>query len=302
MIIVEKKSNSDIKIEGHVMDNPENGKTDPLPFINPLIPGDVVDHDRVYQIFRGTPEGGMRRSHKTNTLVLVSDHTKAIYDDRWIGDTFHFTGMGRLGDQSLNFQQNKTLKESQVNGINSHLFEVFIPNNYVYIGEVYLAEEPYTETQPDKHRCPRQVYVFPLKLKSPQDKPVIEEEIIQKKEEYQQKKAIKLSNSDLEEKARHSRKIVGIREVKATRYERNPYVGEHAKRRAEGLCQLCGKPAPFVDKNGSPYLETHHIQWLSRGGEDSIENTVALCPNCHKRMHILDLDTDKAILASKIGN
>lgn len=32
--------------------------------------------------------------------------------------------------------------------------------------------------------------------------------------------------------------------------------------------------------------------WLSRGGEDSIANTVALCPNCHTRMHILDKPED----------
>lgn len=49
-----------------------------------------------------------------------------------------------------------------------------------------------------------------------------------------------------------------------------------------------------------PYLETHHIVWLARGGEDTIFNTVALCPNCHKRMHILDLEADKTKLLSKI--
>ncbi|WP_429628901.1 HNH endonuclease [Tunturiibacter psychrotolerans] len=37
-----------------------------------------------------------------------------------------------------------------------------------------------------------------------------------------------------------------------------------------------------------PYLECHHIVWLARGGDDTIENTVAMCPNCHRRMHVLD--------------
>ena len=45
-------------------------------------------------------------------------------------------------------------------------------------------------------------------------------------------------------------------------------------------------------KNGEPYLETHHIVWLSEGGEDSIENTVALCPNCHRKMHVVNLQED----------
>lgn len=54
-----------------------------------------------------------------------------------------------------------------------------------------------------------------------------------------------------------------------------------------------------MNKQGEPYLETHHIVWLARGGEDSIENTVALCPNCHKKMHVLDLPTDVAKIMTK---
>lgn len=76
-------------------------------------------------------------------------------------------------------------------------------------------------------------------------------------------------------------------------YERNAYVSEYAKRRANGVCQLCKKEAPFKNKDGEPYLETHHIEWLSRGGTDTLDNTVALCPNCHRKMHVLDLEVDK---------
>lgn len=69
---------------------------------------------------------------------------------------------------------------------------------------------------------------------------------------------------------------------------RNPYVAEYAKRKANGICQLCMRQAPFNKPNGDPYLESHHIIWLSKGGNDAIENTVALCPNCHRKMHIVD--------------
>ena len=59
-----------------------------------------------------------------------------------------------------------------------------------------------------------------------------------------------------------------------------------------GKCELCRQPAPFQKKNGEPYLETHHIIWLAKGGEDTVNNTVALCPNCHKKMHSLNLQSD----------
>ena len=70
------------------------------------------------------------------------------------------------------------------------------------------------------------------------------------------------------------------------------YRKESHKRRSKGICDLCGKPAPFNDRNGNPYLESHHIVWLSKGGKDEIDNVVALCPNCHRSMHVLNRDED----------
>lgn len=78
-------------------------------------------------------------------------------------------------------------------------------------------------------------------------------------------------------------------------FTRSAEVVRITKERARGVCQLCKKEAPFHDKKGQPYLETHHVIWLSRGGADSTDNTVALCPNCHTRIHVLDdpMDTEK---------
>lgn len=75
-------------------------------------------------------------------------------------------------------------------------------------------------------------------------------------------------------------------------FYRDPDVNRYAKSLAAGKCELCGKPAPFTDLEGNPYLETHHVKWLSRGGTDTIDNVVALCPNCHSRMHVLDDNED----------
>ena len=83
------------------------------------------------------------------------------------------------------------------------------------------------------------------------------------------------------------------KEIRSVSYfVRSAAVMKDTKARANGICQLCEKPAPFRDNNGNPYLETHHIVWLSRGGEDSMNNTVALCPNCHAKMHIRDDEAD----------
>lgn len=81
---------------------------------------------------------------------------------------------------------------------------------------------------------------------------------------------------------------------------RSADVVKETRKRANGICQYCGQPAPFNDTKGEPYLEVHHIIWLSRGGKDSTDNTAALCPNCHARMHILDGQEDAEKLLKRI--
>lgn len=87
--------------------------------------------------------------------------------------------------------------------------------------------------------------------------------------------------------------------VTSTAYDRREDVARFTKLRANGKCQLCGQSAPFNDKDGDPYLECHHIQWLSEDGSDSPDNTAALCPNCHRKMHILNREEDREKLLKK---
>lgn len=78
--------------------------------------------------------------------------------------------------------------------------------------------------------------------------------------------------------------------------KRSPDVAAYTRQRANGVCDLCGQNAPFIDKNGIPYLESHHLITLSEGGPDVIFNTVALCPNCHRKIHMLASHDDKMFL------
>jgi 5-methylcytosine-specific restriction protein A len=259
----------------------------------------VINNEQLCQTFGCSPQGGMRRSLKTNTLVLISNHVESIYDDRWLGGVFHYTGMGQKGDQSLTFNQNKTLSESRSNGVEVHLFEVNKEKEYTYQGRVSLADDPYPETQPDQDKLDRIVYVFPLVLDGTRPSPLATTDFNQA-QKIREKKAKKLSDVDLFAKASKAPKKAGERTVTSTQYERDPYVSRLTKRRAKGICELCEQPAPFNDTSGEPYLETHHVDWLARGGEDSLSNTVALCPNCHRRMHVIDSAADKLKLKSKL--
>lgn len=71
-----------------------------------------------------------------------------------------------------------------------------------------------------------------------------------------------------------------------TTFARNPDVVVEALFRAKGDCQGCGNSAPFLKRSDDmPYLEVHHIIPLANDGPDTLENVIALCPNCHRKAH-----------------
>jgi 5-methylcytosine-specific restriction protein A len=248
--------------------------------------GQIVSNAELIEAFKCGNMGGMRRSRKTNSLVLISDPFKALYRDRWLGDVFHYTGMGKNGDQVIQGNQNKTLAESDSNGVEVFLFEVFTPKEYTFRGQVHLAEQPYQETQLGENGQPRKVWVFPLKAVAGLASLTLPESTYAQQEERLVKQAQKLSHEELKRRAKQAPRKPGTSQTSSQQYARDPHVTAFAKRRANGICQLCGNPAPFLSPDGEPYLECHHVIWLAQGGEDSIENTVALCPNCHRRVHV----------------
>lgn len=104
--------------------------------------GDIVDNDTICRAFLCSPQGGMRRSLRTKSLVLISGTKRSIHMDRWDGDVFHYTGMGLLGDQSLYDGQNWTLVSSPKNGVKVYLFTSLDKNRYRFEGQVELASDP----------------------------------------------------------------------------------------------------------------------------------------------------------------
>ncbi len=264
-----------------------------------FVKGHTYSNDEISSEFKCGNMGGMRRSRNTNSLILISDHTKGLYDDKWYGDILHYTGMGKTGNQSLDFMQNKTLAQSPSNDVAVFLFEVMEPKQYIFLGRVKLTDNPYQEQQRDEDGQPRNVWMFPLRLVDgiiP-----IEASLLEKQLEQRKKQAKKLPTEELYERVKaKKRKQASRRAVQTTQYSRDPDVAEYAKRRANGICQLCEKQAPFKDKNDDWFLVTHHIIWLSREGEDSIQNTVALCPNCHAKMHALGRPQDVEKLLQKV--
>lgn len=409
--------------------------------------GDNISNNEIKEIFKCSNQGGMRRSLETGTLVIISDHTKGLYQDKWEEGILYYTGMGQTGDQVLNGNQNKTLYYSDTNGVEVHLFEVVKKSVYTYRGIMKLESKPYRDKQVDVYGNMRMVWMFPLKAVSAlessinefnipetrlipmsssefedyntfeevQNKFFLEELITRERcaykyrekglksqnnalllfqynntiiasarldevvafedtedgvyrgayylypdsiqvfepitlrdfkivcpsfigfsqtkryieinclnailklielksqnyelsikskevvEDIAEKEAKQLSNKELLKRINNNKMPKITYRNKITTYPRDSNLKELIKRLADGNCQLCGQAAPFKDKSGSPYLEEHHVIRLADGGKDELANVVTLCPNCHRKIHILNVNTDKKTLEEAIN-
>ncbi len=96
----------------------------------------------------------------------------------------------------------------------------------------------------------------------------------------------KLDHNTRLERLKHANRKPEIIEIITRGYKRNPDVIVEVLHRANGKCEHCGRSAPFMrSSDNTPYLEVQHMKSLSEDGEDTIENAIAVCPNCHKEFH-----------------
>jgi len=73
--------------------------------------------------------------------------------------------------------------------------------------------------------------------------------------------------------------------AEAIQYQRDANVVSWVQAKANGSCESCGRKAPFVRDDGTPFLEVHHLRRLADGGSDTVTNAIAVCPNCHRELH-----------------
>lgn len=256
----------------------------------PLAINEVVNNQQLCEVFLCAPQGGMRKSNRTNTLTLISDKTK-LYDDRVDGEIYHYTGMGQNGNQKMS-GQNLTLAESDQNGVEIHFFEVMKQKEYTYRGQVELAGAPYQDQQKGQNGSQRLVWIFPLRLKDSNvkftklssiknDKQELQDEF----EEIQQVEKLSISTT---EKERLIKSRIGQGKFKKLLLER------------ECKCALCGVTDPRV------LIASHIKPWSESTNEERLDvnNGLLLCPN-HDALfdkHLISFDGLGKIVISETLN
>jgi 5-methylcytosine-specific restriction endonuclease McrA len=108
------------------------------------------------------------------------------------------------------------------------------------------------------------------------------------------------NDSPLTEEAQSPEERERRREMRLEAYRRDSKLVRDLKILYDGRCQIC-TAKPFDGRFGA-LTEGHHIEWLCRGGADSGNNVVLLCPNHHAAMHEMDPRFDRPNLAFHFGS
>lgn len=129
--------------------------------------GETLARRELHDRWGGGRYGGMEPSVKAESVFLFTNkfvgETFGYKYDGWHDDgTFHYTGDGQVGDQSLRTGGNKSLMDAPSLGRTIRLFRSE-GTNTTYLGVFTLSEPPfYRADAPDKYDEIRSVLVFRL--------------------------------------------------------------------------------------------------------------------------------------------
>jgi 5-methylcytosine-specific restriction protein A len=230
----------------------------------------------IHARFGGQQQGGIITpvDHPVVIIITGEEGLQHGYADRYRPDgAFEYFGEGQIGDMQLQ-RGNRSIAEHSVLGKSLLLFRN-TATGLRFEGEM-VYEGHHIERAPDRNGAERDAIVFELRAleaiteateaAGPPSGVTLEE-----LRQLALAAAVGLSQMPTQ----------GMRNV----YQRSRDVRNYVLVRAKGKCEGCNAPAPFLRPDGTPYLEPHHLRRVSDGGPDHPAHVIALCPNCHRRVH-----------------
>jgi len=230
--------------------------------------------------FGGQQQGGISTPNGLPFIFLFTGEMgeQYGYEDGWSEGAFIYVGEGQRGDMEF-VRGNKAIRDHAINGKELLLFEALKrKGDYRYAGKFDCAGW-HTRDARDTDGATRRVIVFEL---------VPSGESVEATHEGKIETETDLPLAALRARALEAAtttSIANVRDARQTYYRRSWLVKTYVCARANGVCEACGKPAPFVRADGTPYLEPHHTRRVSDGGPDDPRWVAAICPNCHREIH-----------------
>jgi 5-methylcytosine-specific restriction enzyme A len=235
--------------------------------------------------YGGSHQSGISSCSQYPFIFLFSAPTgeRHGYVDEFHDGLFWYTGAGQSGDMTFE-RGNLAIKNHIENQKHLLLFEMERKGYYRYMGEaVYVGH--HSEMRLDSNDQWRSAIIFELALSSlpaqvqPQKQTKISRHAVDKllvTAPLQKLRTLALNGASEQLPAKN---------ISTTTYVRSEAIRRYALARANGVCELCDNPAPFMTSKGKPYLEVHHVSRIADGGPDHPDKVAALCPNCHRKAH-----------------
>lgn len=258
----------------------------------PQIPTFKLGHaySRVREItgrFGGSGQSGIAPSKSAPAIFLFTGGSGTQYG---YADAFEesgcllYVGEGQVGDMQFT-RGNLAICNHVQDGRALHVFESQGKGrDYVYRGE-FVYTSHLVQKGPDREGAQRDLIVFRLMP--------VEQLLPVETVGGEDSTSTEASPSSLDGLRAAAMAAVGApgnvsdpAEAVRRTYQRSAKVRAYVLARADGICELCEKPAPFTRKSdGSPYLEPHHINRVSDGGLDHPRHVGGICPACHREIH-----------------
>lgn len=249
-----------------------------------FVVGQVYDRQtEIHDFFGGNHQNGISASAQSPAIFIFTGDSgeqfgyRDEYDEHGV---FAYTGEGQTGDMTLT-KGNLAILHHASTGRALHLFKLLGKSQgQRYLGEFTCADHEWHKG-PDKKGTERKIIVFNLAPVRPE----IDLQDFADEEETPDPSISLAESRQLALAAAKAGASAGTGSALRTLYRRSKRIADYVLKRALGKCESCNKDAPFKKKNGSPYLEPHHINRLSDGGLDHPRYIGAICPTCHREIH-----------------
>jgi 5-methylcytosine-specific restriction protein A len=241
----------------------------------------------LHEVHGGQRQGGISTPNDCPSVFLFtgeSGDTYGYHDEFREDGTFWYTGEGQTGDMQM-VRGNRAIRDHAESGKTLAVFEQVSRGHVRFVGWADYLDH-HIEERPDIRENLRSAIVFELSLRPEIPDSDVDTQATSNPQRLSEKETHKLTLEELREIALGSAQKASNRKVqRVVVHNRALAVKKYVLMRADGTCEGCDSPAPFLNKRSQPYLEPHHTHRIADGGPDRPDHVIALCPTCHRRVH-----------------
>lgn len=237
--------------------------------------------DDIHQRYGGQQQGGISTPAKYPYVFLFTGKSgeQFGYSDGWSddGNVYLYVGEGQRGDMQLT-KGNKAIHEAAQNGKQILLFEALGKGKPVKYKGPFACVAHDEVLGPDVDGVNRKALRFHLVRSEVINTLPSQEGTLSKELNFDQLRARAFGNQQ-------PTNFVNSQTTVSLARQRSALVKAYVLQRANGKCEYTGKEAPFKRRDGTPYLEVHHLAQLSDDGLDHPVNAAAIDPTVHRLIH-----------------